>query len=96
MILEQKYQRYLKDEAQEFVLRIKMGLVDFGRNVVIKKSKGLKIEVSIRRTDNNDRQRADSGERHGRSVLIGSGFYMNLVDLRDFEWLAWNYRTYKL
>ena len=96
MILENKYQRYVKDEAQEFVLRIKMGLVDFGRNIIIKKSKGLKIEVSIRRTDNKDRQRADADERHGSSVFSGSGFDMNLVDLRDFEWLAWNYRTYKL
>ena len=55
MILESKYQQFVKDETQNFVLRIKMGLVYFAENVVVKKKNGLEIKVAIKRTDNNDR-----------------------------------------
>ena len=55
MILESKYQQFVKEETQNFVLRIKMGLVYFGKNVIVKKKKGLEIEVAIKRTDNKDR-----------------------------------------
>ena len=72
MILESKYQQFIKEETQNFVLRIRMGLVYFAENVVVKKSKGLEIEVAIKRTDNKNRQRADASERHGSGVLSGS------------------------
>jgi len=55
MLLETKYQKFVKEESQNFVLRIRMGLVYFAENVVVKMKNGLEIEVAIKRTDNNDR-----------------------------------------
>ena len=55
MILESKYQEYKSKGKQDFDLQIKMGMVDFERNVVVKKSKNLHIEITIKRTDNKDR-----------------------------------------
>ena len=56
----------------------------------------MNTETPIKRTDNTKRQRPDAKERHGLNVLNEFESNMNLVDLREFEWLAWNYRTYKL
>lgn len=96
MILENKYQLYKSKRKQDFTLRIQKGLVDFERNVVVTQSENVKIETTIQRTDNKDRQRADANQRHGSNVLAEFDSNMNLVDLRDFEWLAWNYRTFKM
>jgi len=73
-----------------------MGMVYFDRNVVVKEKKNLIIETRIKRTDNKHRQRADASKRHGIKGLNESKSNLDLVDSRDFEWLAWNYRTYKL
>jgi len=70
--------------------------VDFVKNVIVKEENNLKIEIIIRRTDNKSRARPDAHQRQGENVANEREYSMKLVDLRDFEWLAWNYRTYKL
>lgn len=55
-----------------------------------------KDEIQIQRTDNNKRKRPDAHHRHGNNILNRSSTNLKLVDIRDFEWLAWNYRTYKI
>ena len=68
-------------------------MVDFERNVVISK-KG--EEIPIKRTDNNVRERPNADTRHtSNSVVANNENNLDLVDYRDFEWLAWNYRTHK-
>ena len=50
--------------------------------------------ITIRRTDNKNRQRPDDADRHTPSGdIINSE--LKLVDDRDFEWLAWNYKAFK-
>ena len=73
-----------------------MGMIDFVRSVIVSQENDIKVEILIRRTDNNNRERPDAHQRHGENVTKDMECSMNLVDLRDFEWLAWNYRTYKL
>jgi len=94
MILESKYLLYQEDTSKEIIVIIQMGRVYFDRNVVISKKR--KTETSIKRTDNKNRQRANPSERHGTNVLVEIDSGMKLTDIRDFEWLAWNYRTYKM
>lgn len=91
MILESKYQLYCKNETQDFILQIKMGMVFFERNVVVYDDE----ETLIQRTDNKNRERPDAHQRHSTSTLGQSNSNLNLVDFRDIEWLAWNYRTHK-
>jgi len=96
MILESKYQLYLKEGTQKSALRIKLGDVFFERGVVVMQTKeGREIEIPIERTDNKNRERPDAHHRHGTKLLNEADSDLGLVDLRDFEWMAWNYRTYK-
>ena len=52
--------------------------------------------VKIKRTDNKNRIRPDGSDRHqafnSRSEITDK---LSLIDDRDIEWLAWNYRSYK-
>ena len=66
-----------------------MGVVYFDKNVVIRNNE----ETPIERTENNDRQRPNAHNRHSESSIMEST--LKIVDQRDFEWMAWNYRTYK-
>ena len=74
-----------------------MGTVDFKNNIVVETIKGSKKEIAIKRTDNQNRKRVDAGKRFGADVHNDSSVSnMELVDERDFEYLAWNFRNYKL
>ena len=71
-----------------------MGIVYFSRSVVI--SQFNQEEIPIERTDNKNRDRPDAQNRHSvKSTNDQSNSNINLVDERDFEWMAWNYRSYK-
>jgi len=93
MILESKYQLYRKNKSQELTIQILMGKVFFFRSVVV--SRFNQEVIPIERTDNKNRERPDAHHRHGISSQNKSNSNLTLVDKRDFEWLAWNYRTYK-
>ena len=66
-------------------------MVYFDRMVVIDESE----ETPIFRTEDNKRERPDADQRHATNTQSQSNSNLDLVDLRDFEWLAWNYRTQK-
>ena len=70
-----------------------MGRVNFESSVVVNEVDN--VEIKIKRTNNKTRIRPDAHSRHNTSNLNDSDTNLNLVDLRDFEWMAWNYRTYK-
>ena len=76
MIFESKYQIYLKEEAQNFVLKIKMGFVYFERSVIVNKNE----EIRIKRTDNKNRQRPGAHKRHGSNACSQSNMNFELVD----------------
>lgn len=68
-------------------------MVFFDRNVIV--SSFNQEEIPIERTDNKNRERPDANQRHSNNMNHKAKFNLELVDYRDFEWLAWNYRTYK-
>ena len=94
MILESKYQLYAQNEKQEFTLQILMGFVFFERSVVVNQKN--QQETAIERTDNKNRERPDAHQRHGDDTDMESNSNLELVDTRDFEWMAWNYRLKKM
>ena len=58
--------------------------------MVVSKTDG--EETVVERTDNKNRERPND-HRHGTN---SSGrFNLGLLDSRDFEWMAWQFRTYK-
>ncbi len=47
------------------------------------------------RTENNVRERPDGDERHANvKVIIWESDALELVNPKEFEWLAWNYRAF--
>ena len=47
------------------------------------------------RTVNNKRERSDGGERYSSTkVAIFERDDLKLVNPKEFEWLAWNYRAF--
>ena len=54
---------------------------------------GISYEVKIERTTNNERSRANPEKRFSDDKGVG-GFEdrLNLVNQKDIEWLAWNWR----
>ena len=77
---------------------IDLGLVDFDRFIVTTNTtdEEQKEEIVIHRTDNKERNRPNAEKRHNqRMEMDTSASILDLVDKRDFEWLAWNYRTFK-
>jgi len=60
MVLESKYQIYLKEGGQNFELKIKAGIVHFDENIIVSGN----IEITIKRTDNKNRERPDAHLRH--------------------------------
>ena len=54
---------------------------------------GISYEVKIVRTTNNQRSRANPEKRFSDDKGVG-GFEdrLNLVNQKDIEWLAWNWR----
>ena len=93
MILESKYQLYLKNGDKEMIVVIYMGKVHFDRNVVVNLNN--QGETRIERTDNKVRERPNAHQRHSTNMLLEPNSNMKLVDSRNFEWLAWNYRMHK-
>jgi len=93
MILESKYQLYRSLDNKEFVIQIKMGLVYYDGFLVVNQINQEKIPIE--RTDNKNRNRPDAHSRHSIETGSEPGSNLSLVDLRDFEWMAWNYRNYK-
>lgn len=66
-------------------------MVYFDRNMVVTHTDN--EEILIERTDNKNRERPDAQNRHGGN--FGAYSNLGLYDLRDFEYMAWNYRAYK-
>ena len=99
MILEFKYQQFIQKGEQDFKCQIDLGMVDFERFVVTSNASTVSERVeefTIHRTDNKDRIRPNADKRHNPKMDMDTSIsVLDLVDDRDFEWLAWNYRTYK-
>ena len=67
--------------------------VDFERMVAVVKNNGItKREIKVRRTENNKRSRPNPEERSGfcKNDFVNDEF--NLLNNKDLEWLAWNWR----
>ena len=54
------------------------------------------IKIQIKRTEKNTRQRPNAEKRfQGSEEVSSEADRLNLLNLKDLEWLAWNWRLEK-
>ena len=71
------------------------GIIHFDQMNVEKELNGQKTVLKIRRTENRNRQRPNAEERHGDEDFVSRlGYKLGLINPKDLEWLAWNWRSW--
>ena len=91
MILESKYQAWLKDKSIKITLM--MGTINFDRMTAEKKGNGVSRVFGLVRTQDNVRERPNGQNRHqDGSDLDEDRDKLGLINQKDLEWLAWNWR----
>ena len=61
----------------------------------MKKDGTIEGTLKIKRTDNRIRQRANADSRQkGDEVVVGGENDLKLFNVKDLEWLAWNFRAW--
>ena len=94
MVLESKWQHFKTNNKSE-KFKIKMGTVNFHKMVVEIKIGQMVEETPIRRTENNKRERPDPETRHQEnSIVADKEDKLKLLNPKDLEWLAWNWRAW--
>ena len=99
MMLESKYSLWLKDPSVTFKIIVEdlFCRIKFQTMVAWTKDElGNLIKIQIKRTEKNIRKRPNAESRfQGSQEASGQLDALNLVNLKDLEWLAWNWRLVK-
>ena len=96
MLLETQWKKWLKDRKSTgrvmFADKTRATII-FDRMVAIIKNNGTVVrEVKVRRSVNNKRQRPNPEVRLGQGSDSHANSQLNLLNNKDLEWLAWNWR----
>ena len=101
MVLEAKRRQWLetiknqKLITESYTFKLAIGEIDFKRMVAVKIKDGVKTEFKVMRTINNNRQRPDAEKRHedhdDQNRFLDK---FRMINSKDLEWLAWNWRSW--
>ena len=99
MMLESKYWLWKKDPTVTFQILVEKVscTIQFDKMVAVTKDTlGNLTTFKINRTEKNVRQRPNAEKRfQGSQEASGDADRLNLLNLKDLEWLAWNWRLKK-